>query len=87
MEQAKGGGGGGGGGDDGQDAAQRPARPAMAFPPLAQLKLLRDLQKDINHAHREFQKEHPDLKKLAGQGPGRVGIDSQGSAGRGRTDR
>src|SRR5262249_10463856 len=47
----EGGGGGGGGGDDG-------------IPPLAQLKLLRTMQKDVNQRTETFTKQHPDLAKL-----------------------
>jgi hypothetical protein len=60
MEQAKGEGGGGEGGDN----AAKAGPPGDGIPPLAQLKLLRDLQKDINQRTDEFRKEHPDLKKL-----------------------
>ncbi len=58
MEQAKGGGGDG----EGDEDAARP--PGDGIPPLAQLKLLRDLQKDINHRTETFRKEHPDVKNL-----------------------
>jgi uncharacterized integral membrane protein len=61
MQQAKGGRGGAGGegGDGGSGGA-----PGDGIPPLAQLKLLRDLQKDINQRTETFKKEHPDPKKL-----------------------
>jgi len=60
MQQAKGGGGGSGGeGGSGGGGA-----PGDGIPPLAQLKLLRDLQKDINQRTETFKKEHPDPKKL-----------------------
>ncbi len=48
-----GGGGGGGGGAEGD-----------GIPPLAQLKLLRQLQADINARTVEFRKAHPDADKL-----------------------
>jgi hypothetical protein len=59
MEQAR----GGGGGEDGEEEA-KPGPPSDGIPPVAQLKLLRDLQKDINQRTEAFKKEHPDLKKL-----------------------
>jgi len=59
MEQAR-----GGGGEGGEGAAQA-GPPNDGIPPLAQLKLLRDLQKDINQRTESFRKEHPNLKKLA----------------------
>jgi hypothetical protein len=62
MEQAKDN--GGGGGDEGGDNAAGSAPPSDGIPPLAQLKLLRDLQKDINERTETFKKQHPDLKKL-----------------------
>jgi hypothetical protein len=34
------------------------------IPPLAQLKLLRNLQREVNQASEEFRKEHPDLTQL-----------------------
>ncbi len=57
MEQAKAGGGGGGG--DEATARPRAGRPATAFRPWAQLKLLRDLQKDINQCTESFKKSIP----------------------------
>jgi hypothetical protein len=63
MEQARAGGGGGGEGEDGDGAAQS-APPSDGIPPLAQLKLLRDMQKDINQRTETYRKEHPDLKKI-----------------------
>jgi hypothetical protein len=60
MEQAKG---GGGGGDEGGNAAQA-GPPSDGIPPLAQLKLLRDLQKDVNERTETFKKQHLDLKNL-----------------------
>jgi len=44
---------GGGGGGDGSE-----------IPPLAQLKLLRQMQADVNKHTEEFRKAHPDLTKL-----------------------
>ncbi len=46
-------GGGGGGGGDGSE-----------IPPLAQLKLLRQMQADVNKHTLDFRKAHPDLTKL-----------------------
>lgn len=62
MEQARGRSGeeGGEGGDD----AAKSSPPSDGIPPLAQLKLLRDLQKDINERTEAFKKQHPDTKKL-----------------------
>jgi hypothetical protein len=60
MEQAKGGAGAGEGDANGAKAGP----PDDGIPPVAQLKLLRDLQKDINQRTETFKKEHPDLKKL-----------------------
>lgn len=57
MEQTRGGGGGGEG--EGQAGP-----PSDGIPPLAQFKLLRDLQKDINQRTQTFKKEHSDLKNL-----------------------
>jgi len=62
MEQARG---GGGGGNDGGEEPAQAGPPSDGIPPLAELKLLRDLQKDINQRTESFRKEHPDLKKLA----------------------
>ncbi len=62
MEQAKGG--GGGEGDDESDDAANAGPPSDGIPPVAQLKLLRDLQKDINQRTEAFKKEHPDPKNL-----------------------
>ncbi|HEY7326567.1 MAG TPA: hypothetical protein VH592_02935 [Gemmataceae bacterium] len=63
MEQSKDSGGGGAGDEGGGDAA-RSSPPSDGIPPLAQLKLLRDLQKDINERTETLKKQHPDLKKL-----------------------
>jgi hypothetical protein len=63
MEQARGGNPDESGEEGGQSQAQ--AGPlGDGIPPLAQLKLLRDLQKDINERTETFQKQHPDLKNL-----------------------
>jgi len=62
MQQAKGGGGSGQGGEGGGSGGG--GAPGDSIPPLAQLKLLRDLQKDINQRTETFKKEHPDAKKL-----------------------
>ncbi|MHB1422361.1 MAG: hypothetical protein ACYC3I_04025 [Gemmataceae bacterium] len=65
MEQAKGGGGGDdGGGGDGDDNAAKSEPPGDGIPPVAQLKLLRDLQKDINRRTEAFKKEHPNMDAL-----------------------
>lgn len=63
MDQAKGGGGGGQGGEGGEGAGTG-GPPSDGIPPLAQLKLLRDLQKDINERTETFKKQHLELKKL-----------------------
>jgi hypothetical protein len=59
---ARGGGGGGGGGDEGGGGAG--AGNGNEIPPLAQLKLLRQMQADVNQHTEEFRKAHPDLAKL-----------------------
>ena len=51
---------------------RRPGRPGDGIPPLAQLKLLRDLQKDINQRTETFKNQHPDPKKLRREGQGRT---------------
>jgi hypothetical protein len=61
MEQAKG---GGGGGDEGDGNAAKAGPPSDGIPPVAQLKLLRDLQKDVNERTETFKKQHLDLKNL-----------------------
>ncbi len=63
MQQAKGGG-GRSGGEGGGSGGGGSGAPGDSIPPLAQLKLLRDLQKDINQRTEAFKKQHPDLKKL-----------------------
>jgi len=63
MEQARGRTPDESGDEDGGNAA-RAASSNDGIPPLAQLKLLRDLQKDINERTEAFRKQHPDLKKL-----------------------
>jgi hypothetical protein len=61
QQQARSGGGGGeGGGGEGGGGGP----PGDGIPPVAQLKLLRDLQKDINQRTETFKKEHPDPKKF-----------------------
>src|SRR5262249_21197134 len=50
-----------GGGDGGAGAG---AGDGSEIPPLAQLKLLRQMQVDVNKQTEEFRKEHPDLTKL-----------------------
>jgi hypothetical protein len=62
RQQAKGGGGGGGG--EGGDDAGKSRPPSDGIPPLAQFKLLRDLQKDINQRTETFKKQHPNPKEL-----------------------
>ena len=52
------GGGGGGGGGGGEDRGDN------GLPPLAQLKLLRAMQDDVNKRTAAFTKTHPDLDKL-----------------------
>src|SRR5207248_2246513 len=61
-EQARAGGGanrGGGGGGGGGGGA-----PGDGIPPLAQLKLLRAMQAEVNEQTKDFNKEHPDAAKL-----------------------
>jgi hypothetical protein len=53
----RGGGGGGGGGGSRGGAGD-------GIPPLAQLKLLRAMQEEVNEGTREFAKKHPDSAKL-----------------------
>ena len=67
-----GGGGGGGGGGDGSE-----------IPPLAQLKLLRQMQADVNTHTEDFRKAHPDLTKLDDKSEIRV-AGSAPPAARGR---
>jgi hypothetical protein len=62
MELARNGGGEGGG--EGGEGAGGSAPPSDGIPPLAQLKLLRDMQKEINRRTETFRKEHIDLKKI-----------------------
>src|SRR5262249_37164174 len=54
--------GGGEGGDGGNGGGGRP--PGDGIPALAQLKLLRALQADVNQRTDTFKKDHPDLTKL-----------------------
>ncbi len=49
---------------EGGDNAAKSAPPSDGIPAVAQLKLLRDLQKDINERTQAFKKQHPDTKKL-----------------------
>jgi hypothetical protein len=60
-----GGGGGGGGGEDGGGGG---AGNGSEIPPLAQLKMLRQLQADINKRTEDFRKAHPDPMKLDDKG-------------------
>lgn len=55
-----GGGGGEGGGGGGGDGSE--------IPPLAQLKLLRQMQAEVNKRTEDFRKAHPDLTKLDDKG-------------------
>jgi hypothetical protein len=52
----------GGGGPEGGEGSGRP--PGDGIPPLAQLKLLRALQVEVNQRTEEFHKKHADLSKL-----------------------
>ena len=53
------------GGGGGQDGAQGGGRaPGDGIPQLAQIKLLRAMQAEINQRTDEFNKQHPDLGKL-----------------------
>jgi hypothetical protein len=59
MQQARAGGGGSGGDNGGANGP-----PSDGIPSLAQLKLLRDLQKDINQRTETFRAEHSNPKML-----------------------
>ena len=61
--QKNGGSGVAGGGGDGGDGGGE--RGPQGLPPLAQLKLLRAMQEDVNKRTVAFTKAHPDLDKLA----------------------
>ncbi len=54
------GGGGGGGGEGGGGAPN----PGDGIPPVAQYKLLRDMQAEVNKKTEDFRKNHPDAGKL-----------------------
>ena len=54
--------GGGPGGDSGEGSRSGPQDPGL--PPLAQLKMLKSLQLEVNKATEEFKKNHPVLDKL-----------------------
>jgi hypothetical protein len=58
------GGGGGGSGGGGGGGGEGGGRQGDGIPPLAQLKLLRSMQKDVNDRTEAFRKAHPDPKKL-----------------------
>src|SRR5262249_33861605 len=58
-QNAAAGGGGNGGGSEGGGGAG-----ANGLPPLAQLKLLRAMQEDVNERTEAFRKAHPDLDNL-----------------------
>jgi hypothetical protein len=58
-------GGGGGGGDEGGGAG---AGNGNEIPPLAQLKLLRQMQAEVNQRTDDFRKAHPDPAKLDEKG-------------------
>ncbi|HTU89828.1 MAG TPA: hypothetical protein VMF69_07015 [Gemmataceae bacterium] len=51
-------------GEEGGDNAAKSSPPSDGIPPLAQLKLLRDLQKDVNERTEAFKKQHHDPKSL-----------------------
>src|SRR5262249_59143941 len=57
------GGGGRGGGQAGGGGGGRRAE-GDNIPPVAQLKLLRSMQEEINKRTEEFPRQHPDVKKL-----------------------
>ncbi len=63
MEQARDG--AGDGTDEGGEGSAQAGPSNDGIPPLAQFKLLRDLQKDINERTETFQKQHPDRKELS----------------------
>jgi hypothetical protein len=56
--------GGGGGGGDGGDGGGAGAGNGSEIPPLAQLKLLRQMQAEVNKRTDDFRKDHPDPTKL-----------------------
>jgi len=60
--------GGGGGGGDGGDGGGAGAGNGSEIPPLAQLKLLRQMQADINKRTEDFRKANPDPAKLDDKG-------------------
>jgi hypothetical protein len=57
----------GGGGEGGQPNAGQNGAPNDGIPPLAQLRLLRALQNEVNQRTDAFSKQHPDPKKLTEQ--------------------
>ncbi len=54
----------GGGGNGGEDGGGGGAGNGSEIPPLAQLKLLRQMQAEVNKRTDDFRKEHPDQTKL-----------------------
>jgi hypothetical protein len=56
-----------GGGGGGQPNGGPNGPPSDGIPPLAQLKLLRALQEDVNQRTDAFSKQHPDPKKMTEQ--------------------
>jgi hypothetical protein len=64
VPQRAAGGGGGGGGGESSGGGGNPD----GIPPLAQLKLLRAMQADINQRTEDFTKQHPDLTRLDDKG-------------------
>jgi len=60
--QGQGGGGGGGEGGGGQKSSD-----GDNIPPLAQLKALKSLEQEVYERTRDFNKKHPDAKKLDGK--------------------
>ncbi len=55
---------GGGGGDGGDEGGGGGGGNGNEIPPLAQLKMLRDMQAEVNKRTDDFRKEHPDPAKL-----------------------
>jgi len=56
-----------GGGPDGGGAGGGQGAPGDGIPPLAQLKLLRGMQEEVNKRTEAFKKAHPDLGRLGGK--------------------
>ena len=73
-----------GGGQSGgpAGAAGDPATQPDSVPPVAQLKLLRAMQKEVNDRTAAFQKDHPDPAKYGDKEKAELERHPQGAAGR-----